>query len=64
MRTPKKPVVVTQGPSPIPGNGGDGRQHPNVPIARENFNGRLVASSFQNPAAPRRARSFAERHGG
>jgi hypothetical protein len=67
MRAPKRPVSVTQGPSPIPGNSGDGRLHPTVPAARENYNGRLTSESFANPAGPRRPRgnrTFAQRHGG
>jgi hypothetical protein len=61
MRNTKPPV--TQGPSTIPDNSGDGRLHPNIPTPRENFNGRLTSESFTNEAPPRRNRSFAERHG-
>ena len=61
---PRRVSPAPQGPpTVIPANSSDG-PHPRVPGATEEFGGRLVASSFQNPAAPRRARSFAERHGG
>ena len=67
MRSPKKPVVVTQGPSPIPGNSGNGQPHPNIPQARDDHSVRVTHETFQNPVGqrrPRAIRSFVERHGG